>query len=398
MPSMMIKPGKTGLWLAVSLALVAVVCVLVSSRPKPVRYQGKRFYQWASELQEAQANYNDPDRQKKIESAAAAIRAMGTNGLPLVMADLRARSTLKDGVIAWLAPRAKFLKLKPVSVSERWVRGIRAMEVLGPLGKPYLPEIITMVSNSTGYFEGALIAIGPDALPAFTNLLAHSKYPQTGNLIAYFSNAVYANRITPEQAAVALPYLVQVFKSTDSHGRWYAASAFGAIHQEPDVCIPLLISGLTDPNASVRESCARSLGAFGDAASEHAGKLADIFDQMDALTRRSICSAMGNFRSAAAECVPVLVRGAADPDLNVRVAAVTALGQLAAMPEEAIPALSQAVKDPNQVVRLMAAQSLGLFGKRATNALPVLERARSDPDASVRDIVGTAIKRINEGW
>lgn len=384
-------------WLLLALPALLVV-VFYASYKKPLRYEGKTFYQWASELQQAQANYSDPDRGKKIETTSAAIRAMGTNGLPLVMADLRARPTVKERVISWLAPRAKFLKFKPVNVSDRWVRGIRTMEVLGPLGKPYLPEIITMVSNSTGYSEGALMAIGPDALPAFTNFLAHSKFPQTGNLIGSFANAVYANRISPEQAAVALPYLVQVFKSTDSHGRWYAASAFGAVHQEPDICIPLLISGLTDPAASVRESCVQSLGAFGEAASEHAGKLAEAFDGTDALTRRSICGALGNFRSTAAISVPVLVRGAADPDQNVRVAAVVALGQLAALPDQAIPALSRAVDDTNQVVRLMAAQSLGLFSKSATNALPVLERACSDPDASVRNIAATAIKRIKEGW
>src|SRR5262249_49439741 len=147
--------------------LVAVSFGLISSFPKPLQYEGKTFYQWVSELGKAQDNYTDPGRGKKIETASNAIRAMGTNGLPLVMADLRAGSTMKDIVITWLASHAPFLKLKPTNVTDRWIRGIRAMEVLGPLGKPYLPEIISMVTNRTGYFEGALMAIGPDALPAF---------------------------------------------------------------------------------------------------------------------------------------------------------------------------------------------------------------------------------------
>ncbi|HWH70442.1 MAG TPA: hypothetical protein VNT26_13730, partial [Candidatus Sulfotelmatobacter sp.] len=100
------------------------------------------------------------------------------------------------------------MKLQPGKVEDRWVRGIRATEVLGPMGKPYLPELITLVSNSAGYSEGALLAIGPDALPAFTNLLARSRFPQTGNLIGAFANAVSAERIKPEEAAIALPYLV----------------------------------------------------------------------------------------------------------------------------------------------------------------------------------------------
>ncbi len=151
---MKVKAAWVWLLLALPAILVVVFYGLIALLPKPPRYQDKTFYQWASELQQAQANYSAPERSKKIDSTSAAIRAMGTNGLPLVMADLRARLTLKDRVIAWLAPRAKFLKLKPVNVSDRWVRGIRAMEVLGPLGKPYLPEITAMVSNSTGYSEG----------------------------------------------------------------------------------------------------------------------------------------------------------------------------------------------------------------------------------------------------
>lgn len=393
---MNLKPHRVWLLALVPVTLLAVVWILISSTPK-THYQGKTFYQWATELQQAEANYSSPDRWKRIEAASAAIRAMGTNGLPLVMADLRAHFTLKDRVVGWLATKAKFLKIKaPLSASDRWVRGIRAMEVLGPLGKPYLPELITMVSNSTGYFEGALVAVGPDAIPAFTNLLANSKYPQTGNLIGSFANAVYANRITPEQAAVALPYLVKVFQSTDSHGKWYAASALGAIHQEPEVCVPLLISGLTDPTASVRESCVQSLGAFGESASLHAGKLADAYDHVDALTRGSICSTLGYFRSATPICVPVLVRATSDPAESVRVAAVVSLGNLGGLPDQAVPALSRGAADASAIVRQMAVQSLGMFGARATEALPVLEAACFDPDGMVRIIATNALRRVKE--
>src|SRR6185369_7236896 len=103
-------------WPLLAISIVAVVLfALMFSIPKSPRYQGKKFYQWASELQQAQASYSDPARAKRIEATSAAIRAMGTNGLPLVMADLQARFTVKDTVIAWLAAHARFLKLKPLS-------------------------------------------------------------------------------------------------------------------------------------------------------------------------------------------------------------------------------------------------------------------------------------------
>jgi hypothetical protein len=393
---MKLKPRWGWLLCAVPLILALLGYCMISSAPKIPVYEGKTFYQWATDLENVQANYSDPNRWKTIEAITVAIRAMGTNALPYVMADLRAQTTLKDRFLAWLAPRAKVLKLKPPNVADRWVRGIRALEVLGPLGKPYLPELVSMASGSTGYSEGALMAVGPDALPAFTNLLAGSTFPQTGNLIGAFANAVYADRIRPDQAAVALPYLVKVFQSTDSHGRWYAASALGAVHQDPDLCVPLLISGLADPTPSVRESCVQSLGAFGEAASMHAEKLAEAFDRVDALTRRAICATLGNFRSAGARSVPVLVRAVRDMDESVRVAAVVSLGQLTAAPQKSIPALTDGVQDPSRVVRIMAVQSLGLFGLQASNAIPDIERACSDPDDSVRSTATNALNRIRE--
>jgi hypothetical protein len=155
------------------------------------------------------------------------------------------------------------------------------LEALGPIAKPCLPELIALTGKSTGYCEAALMAVGPDALPAFTNLLANSKFPQTGNLIGALANSVYADRIKPEQAAVTLPYLVQVFRSSDTHGGWYAAQAFGALHQQPELCVPLLVDGLTNSTASFRAACVQSLGAFGAAANPHAQRLADMFDQTD---------------------------------------------------------------------------------------------------------------------
>jgi hypothetical protein len=74
--------------------LVAFFAALVS--PKVPADQGKTLYAWAEELQKAQQNYSDPERWKKIETASAAIRAIGTNALPFVMADIRVRVTIKD--------------------------------------------------------------------------------------------------------------------------------------------------------------------------------------------------------------------------------------------------------------------------------------------------------------
>lgn len=321
---------------------------------------------------------------------------MGTNALPYVMDDIRAEPKLKDRIATRLNGWFPSLKLSVPKVDARWARGIAALEVFGPAAKAHLPELVQMVSNSTGYAESALIAIGPDALPAFTNILNGSKFPKTGNLIGAFANAVSANRIKPEQAAAALPFVVNVFQSTDNHGRWYAASALGAIHHDPDLCIPLLIDGLSDPNPSVRSSCVNSLGSFGESASPHAAKLASIYDSTDPLTQTAICRTFANLKSAASISVPVLIRALQAQDLSMSVAAASALGQLADQPAArmAIPALSEATRDSRSMVRMFSIQSLSFFGSWATNEIIIIERALTDPDASVRITATNSIKRL----
>jgi len=382
-------------WWLMAVGGTALLFYLIDlSRRKIPVYQGKTLYQWTAQLQQAQKNYSDPNRSKTIQSAQTAIRAMGTNALPYVMADVMAQASFKDRVIFWLWKRAPFLKLQPTRVEDRWIRGTSALEVLGPAAKAYLPELLAWAKRNTGYSEAALLAIGPDALPVFTNLLSTSKYPRTGNLIGAFANAVYADRIKPTEAAAALPSLAQVFRSPDGHGRWYAAQAFGAVHQDPDLCVPLLIEGLTDPTPSVRQACIESLGYFGEAASAHAERLAAAFDNGDSMTRRAICGALASFRSAETIAVPVLVRATQDTNETVRIWAATGLGQLARLPGQSIPALINATEDPSNTVRIMALQSISQFGRSAANAIPVLEHARSDPDSSVRSAATNALIRI----
>jgi hypothetical protein len=339
--------------------MLLALLALPPERTIPV-YQGRNLYEWTAQAQRAQNRDYEPYEQD-LAAAQKAIRALGTNALPWFLADLQARESLKDRALRWLDRRAVFLKLRRPSIANRWIRGIRGMEVLGPIAQPFLPELIALATNNMGYGPQALIAVGPAALPAWSNLAAHSQFPLTGNLIGALANAVYAGRIQPGEAALVVPILAGAFRSTDAHARRYAASALGAIHLNPSLCVPLLLEGLNDPQPIIRENCLQSLGAFGEDASPYAAKLADLFGQADANSRRTICGAMANFRSAHTVAVPLLVRGLADPDAQVR---------------------------------LWAAQSLGHLEGLATNALPALETACSDADPTVRQIATNAIHRI----
>ena len=380
-----------------TLVIVCLVAlsILLPSRTPP-SYEGKTLNEWISQLQRAEKRNHDKWHDD-LGKAQTAIRAMGTNALPFLIADVTARPTPKDRVAGWLVKHAPFLKLRPPNIPDRWVRGIRGLEVLGPVAKPHLPELTSLATNNIGYGPSALLAVGADALPAVTNLLACSAYPLTGNLIGALANAVYAERIKPEEAALMIPVLVKAFRSTDTRARYYAAAAMGAIHQHPELCVPVLAEGLGDPNPGIPEQSSQALGRFGDAAAGHAEKLADLFDQGSADVRQAICGALANFKSTPDVAVPILMRGLTDADLGVRVWAANGLGQLAAQADKVVPALVNATQDHRPIMRSVAVQAVGLFGDKAKTAVPDLERMCLDPDASVRNAATNALRRVEAG-
>lgn len=363
-------------------------------------YQGKSLLQWMEELRSVRSNFDSsPERAARQEAAEAAIRAISTNALVFAWADVSAEPAPQEPPQRQPSINAPSRNTTPLKVEDRWMRGAVTLEVLGPLAKPLLPNLITLASNrmgyaATGYAERALLAVGPDALPALTNLLATSTYPKTGNLIAALANVVSSNRITPEQADMALPSLVNVWHSTDNHARSYVADAFGAIHQNAGLCVPLLVEGISDPEQNIRMSSIRSLGAFGDAASVHAGKVTEAFDRADSVTRASICNALAGFKSAQEITIPVLIRGLQDTNETVAVLAAQALAHTRHWPDLTLPALSKASRDPRPIVRMISVQSIGFYRGAAGDEIQTLEQAATDPDASVRNAATNALNWI----
>ena len=275
------------------LMLVLVLGVWRATHRVP-RYAGRRLYEWIGELQST-----DPlgkpfpaDVVSRRENAQAAIRRIGTNALPFLMADLQANFTLKDAAYVWLS-RLPFLNVQvPSTVQDRWVRGIRGMEVLGPLAKPWLPELTAMATNSIDTGPWALLAVGSDALPAMTNLLTSSGFPAKLYLIIALEDNVSEDRIKPGEAVAAVPALLNALRSTDSYLWIAAARALGTIHQQPELCIPALADAVPDSSRDLRNECITALGRFG---------------------------------RQATNATPLLERACSDPDESVRTAASNAL-------------------------------------------------------------------------
>ena len=385
----------------VAVLLFVFLLTLPQSGKQP-SYGGKSLQDWSALLLRAlQDDY--PMSPNDLEASRKAIRAIGTNALPFYLADVQAPPGGKDRVFGWLRRFRLFQRLgAPTAVDHwtiegRWNRGVRGLEVLGPLAKPCLPELIALATNNVVCGPRALVAVGADALPAVTNLMARNP-SVSGPLMRSLADAVNESRIVPEDAVMALPELVRAFQSANYLHRHYAAAALGAIHREPEVCIPLLLAGCADTNLLVRQTSAQALGGYGDTASPFAAKLAAVFDTADAITRRSICHILPKMRSAGSVMIAMLDRGLAAPDPRVRAGTVEALGQIAILSERAAADLAEAMGHTNALGRARAIESLGIWGPLPHHAVASLKRACADPDEEVRMRAGVGLQGIASSY
>ncbi|MFO1458373.1 MAG: HEAT repeat domain-containing protein [Verrucomicrobiota bacterium] len=360
-------------------------------------YGGRSLEQWTAEAERAnQLRFSSPAAGQDLEQARKAIRAIGTNAMPRILALLNSprELTIQDQAANFLATNFPSFGIAIRNPSQRWIQGIRGFEALGELASPWIPELVAATTNNIGYGSAALVAVGAPALPAVTNLLASSAFPLTGNLIGAFANAIYSGRISESAATIALPSLVAVAESKDSHARGYALTALGAIHQQPELCIPTLLKAVSDPSPQIQENAIRALGAFGPIAGDQVAAVAARFKDAPWMTRHAICSALARWPNGAAVSVPVLLQALRDPELTVRISAATALGEIRADPGEVVPALMETATETNETLRIMTLQSIGHFGTNGLPAKTLLEAHLNDPSPTVRDTASTALKRV----
>jgi len=223
-------PCATLLSLAALAGIVAFILAFQTSSPALPVYQGKTLYEWILVLDKAADLH--PGGYGTVLAAQSAIRAIGTNALPFAMADLNARATPVDVLKGWLAKHAPFLKIHPKDVRSRWTLGVQILDILGPIDEPCLPELIARATNNPGYSEEAMLAVGPAALPAFTNLVRKTQFPETGILIRSFTRTLWPCKVRPDEAII-LPCLMDMTRSKDRDAAMAASEAINFLQGSP---------------------------------------------------------------------------------------------------------------------------------------------------------------------
>jgi HEAT repeat protein len=264
--------------------------LLMSALDSEPVYQGKRLDQWLEE-------YDQAGSMDKTAPISDAIRAMGTNCLPFLLAHIKHTDSP--------------LKLKFVAMVRRFHLGtntlfgmdnyhstsVMALGALGSNAAPLCPELLKVAEDTNTLWWGqmSLLAIGPAAIPTLekvcqsTNAKARTEAVlmmamQKDNGAPWFSWGW--NKGPDGRKYFSLGYavsdediraMVKMLEHPDAAVRRASAEAIGVYAKSPAYgnamksAIAPLIKALKDPDAEVRFAAAQTLKAIDPDAAAKAG-------------------------------------------------------------------------------------------------------------------------------
>jgi hypothetical protein len=227
---------RRALGLSLGVLIAAVGVCLYFARPEPqLVYQGKRLSEWLRLYQKRWAKQKG-DSDETLQ-AAEAVRKIGTNALPQLIAWMRYDSPSLSKTLSAFADKlptvfhanARIAALVP-NATGRHQLARTGFGLLGPAASPALSELLITLTNSSAPFReeasDAIGNLGSSARPAIPALLA-------------------CLQETNEVIAVA------------------AAGTLGRLRLEPDVVVPALLQGLGSPMLNTRVSAGNALIRFG---------------------------------------------------------------------------------------------------------------------------------------
>ena len=147
-----------------ALAFLAIVLItgaawLLVLSPREPSYQGKNLTQWLDE-------YNRAGSMDKTEPVSDAIRAMGTNSLPFLLANINHTDSPLKLKLQTLLRKQHVIKPSILGSDYKSV-SILALSALGTNAEPLFPDLLKLADDPQNHWWGvmSLLAIGPSSIP-----------------------------------------------------------------------------------------------------------------------------------------------------------------------------------------------------------------------------------------
>jgi hypothetical protein len=232
----------------------------LASGPREPVYEGRTLSSWLDHhvpSSAARPPYNSPGWHK----AAEAIRAIGTNGIPTLVAMIRAKD-----------PSPTMQKLLRIAGRYRWI-GINYRSAL----------------ERNEEAEYGFHLLNSNAVSAVSELIRIYKAnvsPSSQRCAALALGSI------GRRAQAALPVFIRDFTHTNDQVRFYAVSAVMHIGGEPDVVIPPLTRALQDSDVNVRWNALVGLERFGSRARSVVPEIAKMLHDPGMVGTSSITQAV----------------------------------------------------------------------------------------------------------
>jgi len=287
---------------------------------------------------------------EKEKTSAKAIRAIGTNALPHLVASLKRNDSKLVVMLQRWVNKNHVLKIQLITAAQRQAQATSALQELGPTAIPAWSEIL--LDEKLDIHKRSFAAVW----------LGNLRVPLSGPTTAVSSNAQFT---------------MQSFVRSYHEAAWRA-----------------LLKGFSSPNPVIRSNTAYNLAGFGTKASNAIPTLLKYVEDPDAGVR-SACNL------ALSKCEPdsalALIRALKYETGRRRAGLAASLALLKQRPEQSIEALIGVTNDPEPFVRETAISALADFGSQASNAIPALLLACTDTNKFVRRAATNALSAISSG-
>ncbi len=289
----MIACVRTRKIIAITALFIILLAIFHELVPHPPQYHGKSLSYWLSLIDDRERNDDltwEPwqyrgELSSSNSQAAEAIRQMGTNSLPYLIAALSRRDPALKLKIIGLLNKQSWVAFHIPLASEEQRAAALALHVLGPMAKPVIPQLKKILDETKTFDPGkqvalALAGIGPEGWIVLTQAATNSYLWEA-------DCAIWA--LGSHRAAVAgtVPALLRNLTNTLSQTGPLAAWALGEIGANHEQVVPVLMIALNFPAVDVRWSAAEALGKFGTNALAAVPALLHALQDTDAQVRNN---------------------------------------------------------------------------------------------------------------
>lgn len=240
--------------------LVAIPCVGLArlllykpSPPEPV-YQGRRLSEWLAHKQDGTHVHVGTEE---------AIRQIGTNAIPTLLQMLRAHDSPLKLKLMDLAQKQHVIPIHWTSAEDHNIAATYAFQILRATASNAVPALIEIyekrISGQSAWcVVYSLYDIGPAAQSATIPVLA--KTLTDSNAPAYVRNtAAVGLSIMYSQPQVAIPALIHGLSDPEPYVRASAAEALMSYGNDAKAAVPALLKLWKDTNTNVWQSTADAL-------------------------------------------------------------------------------------------------------------------------------------------